>query len=143
MFGSNSRDAERRLDGRLISQHHMTAAMEAIRTSFLANGGALLAAMTFLSEKAVNLNGYARYIVPLSFVVFVFGIILSILAAIAMWSHQDEVENWLINQAESKRPVKGHSKIRCLLRFALGFFGIGMLLAAISVYLISGPVAPT
>lgn len=143
MFGSSRREAERRLDGRLISQHHMTAAMEAIRTSFLANGGALVAAMTFLSEKAVNLNGCARFIVPLSFGAFAGGIILSIWTALAMWSHQDEVERWLGNQAEIKRPVEGHSKIRVQLGIALGLFGLGMLLAAIAVYLISGPVAPT
>lgn len=130
-----SANPDDRASDRLISQHHMTAAMEAIRTSFLANGGALLAAMTFLGDTISAQGQVPTGWLAASFGLFGTGLVLAILAAIAMYRLQQETEDDL---AKKRSGVSvSHPNIRWLLYGSLYVFLVAMGCSGYALFLAS------
>ena len=78
---------------RLITQFHFDASKEALRATFLANGGALIAVLAYLGSTAKEgSHGPSQGPLALALGGFGLGLCLAVYATIQMWRLQEEVD---------------------------------------------------
>ena len=114
---------------RLINQFHFDASQEAIRATFLASGGALLAMLTYLGNvgKTSSMMPDQTWL-SVALVGFGVGLVISLWAFVQMWRHQEEVD------FHPEGPWKlSNSAIRRSLYFSVFFFLLGVMGAGVAI----------